>query len=126
MIIDRYLIQKREDLFLQNVMHEMLGDTEPYDKDRFWGLIDKWKAYFTNELGLRKGDVVGLGLIKNNVNASAAIFALAECGAQVFTSGLCWNKNCPVDYPASVLNASFGLWDSVSVRMTDSVQRDYW
>ncbi len=58
MIIDRYVIQNRDDLYLQNIMHEMLGDPEPYNKQRYWKLIDNWKAYLTNEYGLRKGDVV--------------------------------------------------------------------
>ena len=125
MIIDRYVIQNRDELHLQNIMHEMLGDPEPYNKQRYWKLIDNWKAYFTNEYGLRKGDVVGLGLVKNNVNASAAIFALAELGAQVFVSGIAWHKDAKIDYPSTVMKAEFGMWDSVTVRMLDSVPRDY-
>ena len=85
MIIDRYIIQKRDELFLQNVMHEMLGDPEPYNKQRYWKLIDNWKAYFTNEYGLRKGDVVGLGLVKNNVNATAA----SLCTGRTRCTGFC-------------------------------------
>lgn len=126
MIIDRYVIQKRDELFLQNVMHEMLGDPEPYGKQRYWKLIDNWKAYLTNEYGLRKGDVVGIGLVKNNVQTTALLFALAELGAQVFASSLSWNRDAKIDYPATTIKAEFGLWDSVAVRMLDSVQRDYY
>lgn len=126
MIIDRYVIQRRDELHLQNIMHEMLGDPSPYNKERFWLNIDKWKAYLTNEYGLRKGDVVGLGLVKNNVKTTALLFALAELGAQVFVSTLAWNRDAKIDYPSTVMKADFGLWDSVAVRMLDSIQRDYY
>lgn len=126
MIIDRYVIQKRDELHLQNVMHEMFGDPKPYDKARFWKLIDNWKAYLTNEYGLRKGDLVCLAMVGNNVKTNALLFALAECGAQVFAASLAWNRDAKIDYPATTLKPVFGLWDSVAVRMLDSVQRDFY
>ena len=126
MIIDRYVIQNRDDLHLQNIMHEMLGDPEPYNKQRYWKLIDNWKAYLTNEYGLRKGDVVGIGLVKNNVQTTALLFALAELGIQVFASSLSWNRDAKIDYPATTIKAEVGLWDSVAVRMLESLQRDYY
>ena len=125
MIIDRYVIQKRDELFLQNVMHEMLGDPEPYNKERYWKLIDNWKAYFANEYGLRKGDLVGIGLVKNNVNTTALLFALAELGCQVMACTLAWNRECEIDYPGTVCKPALGLWDSIAVRMLDEVQLDY-
>ncbi len=73
MIIDRYLIQNREQLQLRNVMNQMLGDPTPYDKERFWDVIDKWKAYLSNEYGLRKGQLVGLGVSKNNVKNGTGV-----------------------------------------------------
>lgn len=134
MIIDRYVIQKRDDpdFMLRNYMHEMFGDTKPYDKKRFWTLIDNWKAYLTNEWGARKGHVMSVALVKNNVNSSAFMFAVAELGLQVCPSSLYWNPDCDVEYPTTALiNASqsstplWGAWDSVSERLLDASQRDY-
>lgn len=125
MIIDRYVIQNREELMLQNIMHEMLGDPNPYNKERYWKLIDNWKAYFANEYGLRKGDLVGIGLIKNNVNTTAILFALAELGCQVMACSLAWNRDAVIDYPGTVCKPALGLWDSIAVRMLENVQQDY-
>ena len=126
MIIDRYIIQDREQLQLRNVMNQMLGDPTPYDKERFWNVIDKWKAYLSNEYGLRKGQLVGLGVSKNNVKTTALVMACAELGAQVFSANLAWNPKAKVPMVATDLPASFGFWDSLTLKMLNGVQEEYY
>lgn len=126
MIIDRYMIKHREGLNLQNLMNPMFGDPQPFDKQKFWRLIDRWKAYLVNEYGLRKGQVVGWGCAKNSVETHAIMFAIAELGAQVFPAHLAWHPDAETDTISTVINPEFGFWDNVTLNMLGGVQDSFY
>lgn len=126
MIIDRYMIQNREDLFLKNLMNPMFGDPKPHNKQDFWKLIDHWKAYLANEYGLRKGQVVGWGVAKNNVNCHAIMFAIAELGAQIFPAHLAWHPEAKTDTVSTTLRPEFGFWDNVTLNMLEGAQGKFY
>ena len=52
--------------------------------------------------------------------------ACAELGAQVFSANLAWNPKAKVPMVATDLPASFGFWDSLTLKMLDGVQEEYY
>jgi len=118
-MINRNII--RDQFVIRNIQR---GDRSDYDRERFCELIDKWKSYVHNEMGIVKGNIACLGLMNCGVKTHALVFALAELGIQIVPAVLSFNKDIITDSPITVLKPEAGFWDNIAIKMCDGIAKE--
>jgi len=119
-VINRSLL--REQLLVRNVHR---GRASEHNKEEFVELIDKWKCYLHNEVGIQKGDICAIGCVTNKTNFHAFVFALAELGVVMFPGHLPWNRDILVDGAIPLLKPELLVIDEEASRMCEGIIPDY-
>ena len=111
----------RDQFTIRNVQR---GDRSEFDRDRFIELIDKWKNYFHNHVGVSKGDIAAIGVVNNGVATHAIVFALAELGIQIVVAHLHFHKDIDTDSVIPLIKPDLCIQDNMSRDMCDGINQD--